>query len=777
MVTESNDKSGSNSAARIHLESEEKYNEKAAAKLKTAVGVAIKGSLAMNMMKQVEPDFTEVELQQSEKLIESREIAGRQYSNPIPLEIARLLPEFKFLHWHVEETYPTRYLIIAPAGIGKTSTVVDHIKQELSNGTVWYLLPTIKMCEQVAESFATAGLDNIVVFRGRNQEGMCERYNLANYVASTGLSVQKSICRSGTSLCPYYGSCAYQEQLRSLNPDAAGDEADEEEELKTRVFLLAHQFLSFPTAIPNPDLVIVDETYWQSLIQEIDFHPDTLFIRPKQDSIAGRKYIALVEEIVTAFRANPNNLLRAVREMVHDPKKRVEQAVTYLQSEYAQLTSGLDCKPEDDDSIIQSCVARRQIKEIKIARMFFEALLLEIDLPRNIAHGLVYDPRSKQNVNGRPETQARISVYRRVPIFIDAATPIIVLDASADESITKSILSKDIQIEVITARRNAQIFQVRLKVFSRQSITGKDRHGKRIESRINEARRLQDQIIDFVSALTGKVLLVATKQVEELLLPSLPDNVVTSHFSALRGRGDFEDCDTAVIVGREQPSAEAIEKYARAVYAKDPKPLLLTGAYAKKTRWRRMANGTSEQEEAWVHPDPRVQGLLEQIREQEIEQAMDRLRLIHNMEPKTIYLLNNIVLDVPIDTSLRWSELRQGGSKIQRALERVEKSRFAFPLSATELARLHPDLWSTANAAKSYLREHGGNKWVKTQINIYLENDPLISVEYRRPGQRGRPSKALVRADLEDPRSALEAVVGPFQSMRLCASSPEPPQT
>ena len=48
---------------------------------------------------------------------------------------------------------------------------------------------------------------------------------------------------------------------------------------------------------------------------------------------------------------------------------------------------------------------------------------------------------------------------------------------------------------------------------------------------------------------------------------------------------------------------------------------------------------------------PRCQLVLEQIREREIEQLIDRLRLIHNEEPKRVFLLNRIVCDVTVSTA------------------------------------------------------------------------------------------------------------------------------
>jgi len=50
-----------------------------------------------------------------------------------------------------------------------------------------------------------------------------------------------------------------------------------------------------------------------------------------------------------------------------------------------------------------------------------------------------------------------------------------------------------------------------------------------------------------------------------------------------------------------------------------------------------------------IHPDRRVQAVVEQVREAEMVQAVDRLRLIHSPREKTVVILCNIPLDLPVD--------------------------------------------------------------------------------------------------------------------------------
>ena len=95
-------------------------------------------------------------------------------------------------------------------------------------------------------------------------------------------------------------------------------------------------------------------------------------------------------------------------------------------------------------------------------------------------------------------------------------------------------------------------------------------------------------------------------------------------------------------------------------------------------------------------------------------QAIDRLRLIHSPRRKTVYVLCNIPLDIPIDVLVTWRELA-GDGRLARALEACEENGWeALPLAATELTRLFPELWATQRAAEDW----AGNNPLNPNISI-----------------------------------------------------------
>ncbi|MCH8060466.1 MAG: hypothetical protein IIA11_08405, partial [Proteobacteria bacterium] len=152
----------------------------------------------------------------------------------------------------------------------------------------------------------------------------------------------------------------------------------------------------------------------------------------------------------------------------------------------------------------------------------------------------------------------------------------------------------------------------------------------------------------------------------------------------------------------------------------------------------------------------RVDGILRQIREREIEQAIDRIRLIYNLESKSVYLLTCIPIEAEITATAVWARfLPRPHSRIGRAILRsVEKigritagteifEAVVLPFGR-ELGRCFPEIFPSPNAARDDWRDGGESNGGQLQINILFANAPHLICAYRRPGARGKPSHALV---------------------------------
>ena len=125
----------------------------------------------------------------------------------------------------------------------------------------------------------------------------------------------------------------------------------------------------------------------------------------------------------------------------------------------------------------------------------------------------------------------------------------------------------------------------------------------------------------------------------------------------------------------------------------------------RSTRRFLLRDGSTKPVNVAFHPDPRVQAVVEQGREAEMVQAIDRLRLIHNEKRKAVYILCSIPLDIPIDELVTWKQLT-GDRRLSDALAECDERRWdALPLAAKELSRLFPKLWKTNKAAEDWARK------------------------------------------------------------------------
>ena len=159
-----------------------------------------------------------------------------------------------------------------------------------------------------------------------------------------------------------------------------------------------------------------------------------------------------------------------------------------------------------------------------------------------------------------------------------------------------------------------------------------------------------------------------------------------------------------------------------------------------------------------VHPDPRVQAVLEQLREGESQQAIDRLRLIYATTSKTAYVLSNVVLDLDVDLLVTWEELMNGGGRVEQAWNMLAG---VMPLAPAWLAAQFPRLWNTAGAAKADVRRALKEGQFTNISNI--SNSTLFQHQYRPAGatsQRAWSRCLSINSDPAETRVALEALVG-----------------
>lgn len=178
---------------------------------------------------------------------------------------------------------------------------------------------------------------------------------------------------------------------------------------------------------------------------------------------------------------------------------------------------------------------------------------------------------------------------------------------------------------------------------------------------------------------------------------TVPANVDLAHFNAIRGMDRWKNVDAIVVIGRNQPPLEEVEAITRSVFLTDDTALQFADDWTTEERGYRMRDEKARiGVDVVAHPDTRVQSVLEQLREHESQQAIDRLRLVHAEKPKRVYIVCNVPLDIEVDHLVSLDEMMNGGSRIEQAWNQLDG---VMPMKPDWLATRFPDLWKSSDAA------------------------------------------------------------------------------
>ena len=363
------------------------------------------------------------------------------------------------------------------------------------------------------------------------------------------------------------------------------------------------------------------------------------------------------------------------------------------------------------------------------ATHFLHALVRATPLQRDVSH-----------VAWLHDGEIQVSYPRKLHRL--EGQPILHIDGTANREIVERLLGP-CDFRKWDAVRHATIYQVTNHANGKTGLLG-------------DPGRI-DRYIRFAGRLSGATFVCAQKDIrrhvtgetgEKLPVPSAvhPQGLDLFHFGQTTGLNGFECHDNAVIIGRMQPPAYAVEAH-RGLFWNDPDPLLVTGAYVYEDRGYPGDSGLGVAVQ--VHPDSRLQVFLEQAREAGIVQALDRLRLCDPSDsPRAVFILTNLPLPVVPDLLVSEAEL------MPEWLDRTEMAGGVLINSPKALA----STFGTAKAAENWLARGGSSVpwcglWQNPSFHpkdTYGEMrgfaKTLAAVSFRlRPSRADRPPK-LTRA-------------------------------
>ena len=704
-----------------------------------------------------EPDdcCSEEALRRTEEALREKKELHRRKSRICARIAKEVKTEFKIESFK----HPPRVTVAAAAGIGKTAAFVAEIMKRpgLWKCHIWIYVPTIVRADRLANQFGPG--PDVRVMRGRTAAipdkadlaTMCRKPKAAARVAQLGLNVFGTLCSSKEARCEFYDSCPYIQQW-TQSPGV-------------RIYTSEYLHLPKPFSLPPPDLVVVDESVVSTLTGEVSFGIDRL-------SDAALAQMTIDDE----HAAEVKDTLRKVREALESGNPLLTEIKAnltrnQLRSAAKALEGGVESSalvnPKMNEAEALRRLDRMEASEHHKIVKLLRQVSREYSQPREIAHSVEFRRDAIVSIEGGKERQARVYVWSRRRPLVRKTAPVLLTDADADPEINARLFGSSFEHVTIAVERKATVVQCSSSRFSKSGLLG---FGNAPQAHMSTASKWLDDVGKVIrrTATQGKTLVVCQLKVRRAIteetVHTLPlsvewEGATITHFGRIRGVDDWKDYQKAIIVGAEQPPPVAVEGMARAIWYDDPNPLLLPGKYEPAVRGYRLRSAERKgvNIDHCIHPDPRVQRVLELHRERGTAQAIDRLRLVHADMPKQVLILCNIPLDITVDQLQTWDRIRSGGTRIARAYQR---SAGALPLVPSLLAKCYPDLYETQKSAERDL-ERTRFETPKHQIDSIRS----LGVSKFRPPVTGRGgsrkySRALLAADTDGARAQVEAAIG-----------------
>lgn len=640
------------------------------------------------------------------------------------------------------QTNAPQLAIKATAGLGKTTQIIKKLiaSSALKNGHVHYYVPTHRLSSELQDELSKV-LDfpmtqaqekgpiynRSIIIAGRNQRDshghtLCQKSNVTEQAAKAGINIEKNFCKNENNTCEFYDSCAYQNQFELYDK---GMPEYWPKELDNYVTVMTHAnlFLQTNKRLPKPTLIVVDEAFYQTGISEVPVSAIELY--------KGKHPISTA--LLSHLTDKGGNLLAKVRELGYSVENLLDEA---------DLIDDSHSDDNQNNSLSPSLASNQQqrlIEELitkKRASLILRAIAQEMTITdRDECHSVSYDDNEDQ-----------VIIHGRKELTISEDVPTVFIDADVQEDILSKYRA-NVKFEKIPVERLATFHQVIDLTFNKLLLLNSG----------NKTNKIQDDIKRFIHniALEAPTLVVCSKAIRAALTndnsnkmeqESQLEGATIIHFGNLRGLNEYSNYRNVIILGREQPSAVGVENSARGLFWDDKESIKFLSLKGKhkpfedEERVYRLKDKTTKKVSVRVHPDKRVQLLLEQIRENETVQAIDRLRLLrpHKDGQRNVYILSSVPLDLTIDNLFSWTQL-------QKLAYLLDEAKGVIPLNPKHLMKRCPESATSKSTAERMI---ANLKDLNPLIRLYIREMRLFSVDYRIKN-KGRYSKALISNKVE----------------------------
>jgi len=238
---------------------------------------------------------------------------------------------------------------------------------------------------------------------------------------------------------------------------------------------------------------------------------------------------------------------------------------------------------------------------------------------------------------------------------------LICFDATGSELMYRRLLDRPVQILDANIDPLGKIYQIWNRSNSLGSLresekdeegnTLLDEDGKATYKATKAAEQLKHQV-DFIASKYKSTAVITHNKMEYLF-----DEYQTGHFYGNRGTNEFKDYECLVVAGAPMVPTSEIVRLATALNPERMRPFD-TAFYQTERRYDYVdADGKSYAYPVYQFADPELNTYLHEIREAELIQTVNRVRILFR-EEAIVYMLTNIpVPDLPIHQLLSIQEL------------------------------------------------------------------------------------------------------------------------
>lgn len=209
--------------------------------------------------------------------------------------------------------------------------------------------------------------------------------------------------------------------------------------------------------------------------------------------------------------------------------------------------------------------------------------------------------------------------------------PIIILDATGKKRIYEKLFDREVIEYAPQIKLENEIIQIYSSSNSKQSLQNDDHFKRNMEA------------VKKLVSNEPHTLVVCKAAFEEKVAEQLPDSVRVVHFYGLRGSNDHKDFRQVIILGTPQNREEEIKKFAGILYFDETRPVDTSVDHQFQPYMALAKDGRAPAVKIRMFRDPLLQDINEIYREDEIIQAINRIRIVHDFK-KLVVILSNIPL-------------------------------------------------------------------------------------------------------------------------------------